>query len=444
MAHIKFLLALSILVLGSNLSAQFDIVQIENDLHQRAADMVATQDGNYVILTFSEVDPEIIELVVYKVNVAGDIIWQNNISHEGLKLNGFWKYPDIIALADGGFAILYTREDNPNPETEYALIVRLNANGGELWRQEYSCCFHDILENENGELWIVGKTEEEPNENDFWLQKLDANGAVIFSETYFYEEGTFNAPEEGFHLSKNANGETIISGMRSAGQSTIVHLRVNENGEYLSGIDFGSPGEVHAFSEYAHTPDGGTLYLASYYSQADFYFMTKVDAQGQQVWETTHSAGAGTRIYHDMIPWNGGAVGVGRFQPQDLTTTDDPLITFWDANGNVVNDIRVNISTGPEELVSVVPSSDGGLQFMGRLFNTDAEPAQINPFLFGTDAFGNLFSSNIIGQTFLDENMDCIFDENESVLSGHTITLEGAEYYTTPLNNGSFSFNVSK
>ncbi len=444
MNEIKFKTCLLVFALIWNLGgaafAQFDFIQFESDSDEYSSDVVATEDGNYVGLTI-DIDNGESQLHLFKFASDGTTIWDRYFQHPNLESVSSYRLPDIIRLNDGGLAILYTNED-PNGADKFTIVIKVDDIGGEVWRKEFECCFYDLLERPNDEIWLGGDVEYQPTGQDLRLKKLDSSGNEILNWDYSYTSDGVDAPEEGFHISINTADEIILSGMRNLSNSEKIHFRIAQDGTLLNELEFGNTNQTNFDHQVISTPDGGSMYITSYYSE-DFYSISKIDGEGELVWIKEINIGEHQRDYNDLIAWNGGAIAVGSIRYFGSFSEIDALVTFIDGDGNVINDFVVDYEGNRENLFSVIPDNEEGLLFFGQVAIPDGpSESNLNPFIFGTDSLGNLFDTYLTGQVFHDLNADCVIDSGEPAFDDYRLSLEGASVYTYSFSGGTYSFGV--
>lgn len=98
----------------------------------------------------------------------------------------------IISCRNGDFLLAgYTNSDDMdiNEVSMYGngLLMRITPGGRLLWQRAFTCpnggYFSDIVENEYGEIFLVGNLVKEGNKRDFWWMLLDDRGEKIFEFT---------------------------------------------------------------------------------------------------------------------------------------------------------------------------------------------------------------------------------------------------------------------
>jgi len=392
---IPFILALTIM--SSAVIAQYDILQFYNDSDGFSTDLVATQDGNYVALSFDfifEDQESKYRFHLFKFSEDGYIIWEKYFINPKLGPVPFFVHPKLLQLNDNSFIILYA---NKNPQISgidpFSLAIKVDQNGNKIWEKEYECCFYGLIERSNGEVWLGGDTKE--IKQDLSIKRINTQGNELSTWDYSYSLDGVDAPEQGYQISSNTNNEIILSGMRNFGNSDMVHFRIAPDGTVMSELELGNPNQINHDQNIINTSDGGSMYINSY-ALDDHYLISKVNALGAFEWSKEFKTDENVRDFNDFIAWNQGAVAVGLEKTNGQSGPSNLAISFFDLNGNIQNDIVFDIEGKAERIVSVVPSHTGGLMYLGWVNQENSfGDSSLNPFIFTTDAFGNSMISSV-------------------------------------------------
>ena len=165
------------------------------------------------------------------------------------------------------------------------MVVKVDdENGDVIWHQVYEDCFDlsEILCIEEDEFLIGGRTRSfGAGADDVYVAKLDSEGNVEWQEAYGTEDGEYC---NGL-IATTDGGYCLVGGSRSDEDRYAAPyiVRIDADGELLW---------HHIYDDYrgsypedvVETADGGFA-VASYSS---FYFLSRYDYSGEELWRTTY------------------------------------------------------------------------------------------------------------------------------------------------------------
>ena len=135
---------------------------------------------------------------IIKVNSSGNIVWQNTI---GGNLNDEPK--SIVQTTDGGYLILGNsnsnssgdKSENSKGESDFWL-VKLDTNGAVIWNKTIGGNLEDIaskiISTNDGNFMLIGtskstvsgdKTEISRGDFDLWMVKVNPSGTILWDKT---------------------------------------------------------------------------------------------------------------------------------------------------------------------------------------------------------------------------------------------------------------------
>lgn len=218
--------------LDPNLSVEWE-KNIGGSKDERLKSIIQTKDGGYAMTGWSGSDNDVEgskggrDFYTVKLNSSGELQWKKN--HGGSKGD----YAEsIIQTDDGGFAIAgYSKSsdgdvsDNKG-ECDY-WVVKLDNNGALEWDKNYGGSDNDfaysIIQTNDGGYAVAGKSESSDGDindnkgnNDYWFAKLDKHGSIEW--------------QDNFGGSENDNLESII--------------QTNDGNLVLAGYSNSSDGDV--------------------------------------------------------------------------------------------------------------------------------------------------------------------------------------------------------
>ncbi len=168
--------------------------------------IINTYDGDYVCTGYTW-SPDFFpdkfvgggDWVTFKLDTSGRMIWSNYFGTPGRDYSS-----DVIQLTDSSIMITgYIRYDNhfenPHdtnifPNNADAMLMKLDKNGKEIWRQVYAGDWTDYIsalnELDDRGFLVGGSTSSSefkvstPRELDAWLMRLDKDGNMLWSRTF--------------------------------------------------------------------------------------------------------------------------------------------------------------------------------------------------------------------------------------------------------------------
>jgi hypothetical protein len=208
-------------------------------------------------------------------------------------------------------------------------IVRLDANGVELWQQSYGGSGKDrlnsISETTDGGYILGGWSTSPPSGNktspffgddligDYWIVRIAPDGTKLWDRSFGGRQGDWLSS-----VQQTRDGGFILGGWSSSpvsGNKTAPYLggndfwmvRLDANGNHLWDRTFGGTNSNEGLGFILERPDGGFLATGSgYISTVQFFYqlgavLWRVDAAGNTLWSNTLHPGTDAQI-GDIIP----------------------------------------------------------------------------------------------------------------------------------------------
>lgn len=429
---LPLLLAVTLLLVNLSGFAQ-SWVKYNDDIVYTA--MTATRDGNIVIcadtVLSNATQPQWNIAIISKIDpTTGGYIWQK-FYHDSLIINS------IIETADSGFvAAAEVDQDSANLLFR---MVRFDKFGNRLWQKDYSP--RDTL--------IFGQTTH-------IIQNYDGGFTLVGGLGNYYQ-----GIEGKYVVRTDANGDTLWTWWAT-------------NYDYF-------PWSV------AETYDHGVV-IAGSYSADQQLFIDKLDSTGHLQWERIYTTGTYSYRMNIVATPDNGFLLAGSGGEVPWTVPDNPFLMKVNANGDSLWSRLVN--PGPEEIVSISPSADGGYWLLfdkedstrqiwvmkidnqfdsvwsnvyhlvdkffyaraiqalpnggfavaGFPYDTAAAHAQESKALLMVVGGINTFQPNVVkGHVYEDLNHNCIRDSGDIDLSNKLVQLSGTHpYYGASDLNGAY------
>ncbi|MBT7618262.1 MAG: hypothetical protein HN590_13345 [Calditrichaeota bacterium] len=257
------------------------------DRGETCMDHIQTADGGFVFIGQSS-NPNNGEsqMVAVKVDADGEQTWLQTYGGEDGEQGDA-----ILQLEDGGYA-LAGNTWSYGEGWEDCWLVRVNADGEELWSQTYGGdrpdALFSILPMDDGGFSLCGFTWSfGAGEKDYYLIRTNADGNAVWTRTYGGEECDYARD----HV-RTADGGFAIGGYTTSfgGEEKNMGLcKVDENGELEWWQAFGGDGNDDCFSLIQSTDNGYVLAGYTEPEEIGFWdiFILKTDSEGEEEWSVT-------------------------------------------------------------------------------------------------------------------------------------------------------------
>lgn len=274
-----FRISIILLFFLVNTNAQNDLewaISYGNEMYESPTSMLKCEDGNIMMVGFRNSLPVDREILIYKLNTAGDIIWQKQLNIPNVKI-----YINNIlpSVNDNGYLLLGS-------------ITLLN--------QEY---------------------------NDLLVVKIDEGGEIQWYETY----GGSNSEGAGYGVLIN-NGYIIAGTTRSTdgdvignnGDSDIWIIWINEFGELLKSKCYGGSYSDACYS-IALSNDGFMIFSGSTQNQGSGsdYWVVKSTIDGEIIWENSYGGSEADFKCQILLTEDNSIIAVGESNSNDFDIPND-------------------------------------------------------------------------------------------------------------------------
>jgi len=265
-------------------------------------------------------------------------------------LQNFLALPGAVEVDTNDNIIVVGTLDDGGISTRWAVIIKYDKNGNQLWNKTYSynrSTWHDGVADANNNIIGAGFINNGTARWDY-LAKFDSNGNELWNNSFqkTNEGGTYSGWNA---VDVNANGEIIVAGAnRTVSPRHTLLAKYDANGNQLwyqtfkqsasnqweEGIDvkFDSNNNVWVLSDYR-------------YSGMDYTLLLKYDANGNYLWNKT--------------------IGFADLEPNKmiLDTDDNRYITGFDWNN--FYPMLIKLDTNGNELWNVSYTGGNGPDFFG-------------------------------------------------------------------------------
>jgi uncharacterized delta-60 repeat protein len=252
-------------------------------------------------------------------------------------------------------------------------VLKLKSDGSVSWQKRYggvwSDCAYSIQQTSDGKYIVAGAASSFGlGDMDFWLVKLDGDGTVSWQKRY---GGTDN--DEAFSVQQTSDDGYIVAGYTNsfgAGLDDFWVLKLDGNGAISWQKTYGGTGDDLAYS-IRQTSDGGYIVAGETASSgagySDFWVL-KLDSDGAISWQKTYG-GTGDDVPHSIQQTTDGgyvvagtySFDIGRYEFWLLKLSSDGTVSWQKAY------------SGPWSgwAYSIQQTTDGGYVMAGEIISFD-------------------------------------------------------------------------
>ena len=374
----------------------------------------------------------------------------------------------VVKTQDGGAAVLgYTQSINGDISDKTGenfdfWILKLDAENNIQWSKTFGGSEddrgNDILQTKDGGFAVLGYSTSSDQDvpgnagsQDFWMIKLDANGAISWSKTFGYLGADF-----GTTVLQTSDNSYLITGVldvtASGGQGNsrnvqrhaggdIWAIKLSENGDlqwskYFGGSFTDAPfGIVETEDQnfiIAGSSDSADVDISNNNGSYDFWVL-KITSNGSLLWERSFG-GSEIDEARAITTTNDGnfiIVGDTRSRDKDVSNNNgaaDVWILKMNLDGNLIWEKTIGGSSF-DVARSVARAQDNGFIISGssRSLNEGfTNQGQNDALLLKIDAEGNLVWKQTIGGDEIDYFYDAVQLNNASIIAvGETNSSNG-------------------
>ena len=351
--------------------------------YDRAGAIVQTTDGNLVIAGATT------ESILVKLDPTGALVWEKGY-HEG----GNSPANSILETIDGGLVVV-----------DHRRVVKFNSIGNVQWSKTYGGSVNDrlsaMVQTTDGSLVIAGSSYSPGNslESDYWVIKLDANGALQWSKTY---GGSGN--DRASTMVQTTDGSLVIAGHSNStdgdvggnsGEFESWVIKLNANGV----LQWSKTYEGYVYANHIAQTANGDLLIGGEKDSPNYlfdYWVLKLDSDGNLIWNRTISENNNeANLLRSIIPISDGYILVGDVALEDITNQYDYSIIKLNSNGELLWEKKIG-GSGFESVSSAIQVNDGGFVVVG---NSDSNDGDVGANNGGAD----FWIVKLEGETTLEE-----------------------------------------
>jgi len=277
----------------------------------------------------------------------------------------------------GGYMIAGDAELIDTGKTD-AWLINLTGQGIERWNITSGDAEADtarsVINTSDGNYLFAGTltfvTGEDRKDTDVWVVKFTPEGEILWDQTYGGED--VNAT--GFAVVEAADGGYIVAGETAAWGEPDTDawvLKLNESGTEEWNRTYGDAGwndSAYAVIETASGEIGVAGSTESFQTAATDAFVLKLDAAGEEVWNTTFGGAENDTARSITLAPDGDFVFAGSFQNRVAAnrTEDDAMVAKMNSGGEMVWNWTYGSTRENESADAIIATLDGGYLFAGR------------------------------------------------------------------------------
>jgi len=339
----------------------------------------------------------------------------------------------VKITADGGFLIAGSTT-RLNEVYGDASLTKLDAFGQIEWSQwygkeEWSEGFAETIPTDDGGYIAVGSHShtEQRGEPNIYAVKTDASGNLIWEKSYGKSEFK---PDGASDIIPAGDGGYLIAGYNQAQQDKDAYLiKIAANGDLIWEKTYGGSGGDE-ISRIHPSGDGGYYFVgstSSLYTGAagDFdFYLVKIDASGNLIWEKHYGGTDWDRAASFIITSDGGFLIAGySASPEFGAVARDVYVVKLDATANIQWQ-KVYGWEHKDGAADLVATSDGGYLIVGgseQLYDSAFETWRSDLYVIKIDGTGNEQWSQMYGGNHEDgASSVCQLSDGGYIISGST------------------------
>ncbi len=285
----KYLVVTIWLMASIHLNAQFGQYLYGGQGDDFIYDLVPTPDGNFYAIGSKQ--NVMREIWLMKLKPSGQKIWEKTIPPEDSLFheNAY----GIHINTDGSLFLIGEQMKNSGIPKRYALLVKTDENGNQLWRKKYTnvSYIHD-LEISNDTLFMVGFYQPIGASNSGIFLMTDEEGNVLQRQVMDYQN--LNQLQV---ILPTSDHQFILTGRSEeigVGFAGIVLRKINHKGQVLwtkikdTGLKLSASsfdGDYYPFKQAAMLGQGDSVFIAESYGNDNVFGFMKFSPQGDFAWD---------------------------------------------------------------------------------------------------------------------------------------------------------------
>ncbi len=402
--------------------------------------IIQTVDHGYLAIGYSESfgDDNDEDIYLIRTDVDGRLVWERTYD-EGFNEQAF----DAVSLEDGGFVIVGYREVDATSVAQIYLL-NLDKRGNIRWSKTYANTGlpqrgNHIIKTSNGGYLLTCNTENpQTSRDDILLLKVDAEGNEEWRQPY----GN-GRTSEGVAAMEVPDGYIFAANMQgvSGPDRDIVFFRVDTAGRFVWEKTYGTEGANEEVNDLIPTSDGHFAFVGS---TRDFNsaLIGKANLNGDTLWYNELEVTDFEDILNGIVEASDGsltAAGYAIPTPNDI----DMLLIHTSPDGQLLWQRRLGERANTDTGAGLARTVDGGYALVG--FDAQADGVFINDLVvFKVDGLAAYRSNRLAGRVFVTADGCNAYTEEDPGLEDWIVTASTATdvFYGATDENGQFDMLV--
>ncbi|MBN1233681.1 MAG: T9SS type A sorting domain-containing protein [Candidatus Coatesbacteria bacterium] len=216
--------------------------------------------------------------VLARTDMEGQRLWEKFIGGDSQSNYG----KSAFETDDDGFVLFCQLNNVPN-------IIKTDSLGNILWQKTYNqdYFFENAIKVDDRSYIICGMSYNSSSEDDVMLMKVDAEGYVIWEETY-----TAELDQKGFCLFKTSDNKIMVVGSNNKNSSIDDYyiLKTDESGNKIWDRTWGG-NDIDVLTSIKEMQDATfaiTGFTKSSGAGLNDMYIARIDSAGNTLWEATY------------------------------------------------------------------------------------------------------------------------------------------------------------
>ncbi len=249
-------------------------------ISDRAEAVQQTTDGGYIVAGWTgSFGAGGADVYLIKTDANGNTLWTKTYG------GGFFDYGYAVEQTNDGGYIVAGKTNSFGAGDYDVYLIKTDANGNTLWTKTYGGVDRDysyaVQQTTDGGYIVVGETWNFGAGNlDVYLIKTDANGNTLWTKTY----GGFST-DGGYAVKQTTDGGYIVAGHTysfGAGNNDVYLIKTDANGAMLWTKTYGGTSWDEGYAV-QQTIDGGYIvagWTANFGIGSNTVYLIKTDTNG--------------------------------------------------------------------------------------------------------------------------------------------------------------------
>jgi uncharacterized delta-60 repeat protein len=331
-----------------------------------ATSISKTTNGGYVVAGTAWMATNF-DFLILTLDSSGTVLWSKRYG------GPYNDMPSSIQQTTDGGYVVAGRTGSYGGGGDNFWIIKLNSNGAVEWEKTYGGTSNDfansIQQTTDGGYIVVGRTDSFARKYNVWALKLNSDGSVQWEKSY-----GGNTFDNGKSVQQTTDGGYIIAGNTTsygAGSNDAWIMKLNSNGGVLWAKAYGGISSDHANS-IQQVSDGGYIVAGttrSFGAGLDDAWILKLEPGGSVQWSKSYGGIGGDDVYSIQQTIDGGYVvagatesfGAGGYDGWVLKLNSSGAVEWEKTYGGTSNDFANSIqqTTDGGYIVSGVTGSFG-------------------------------------------------------------------------------------